>query len=184
MRTLVCLCAVVMMLLSCRQEDVVVPSTSLPKSLEIKFQLRDAGTDKDLFLTNNNYRINSVSVYGNRIEGIPWQDTIWYQQRADSTILTVSTVIMGTRNQVLSEDHILQLTEEDYDTVTVAYIADGRYQEEFEGVLPDPYTITLNKLWVYYNGELIDERDLVDSEELRERTLLGRIVNVIYKDTK
>ena len=184
MKTLIYLCALVVLLLSCRQEDTAAPSTELPKHLVIKFQLRDAGTDRDLFLTNDNYRINSVSVYANSIEGAPWYDTVRYQQRTDSTILNVSTVIIGTQNRVRSSDIILHLTEEDYDTITVAYTADTRYEEEYEGVLSNPYITTLNKVWVSYNGNLIDERDLVDDEELREATLSENIVNVIYKKTQ
>ena len=174
-------------LFSCRQEDQVRPSSSLPAHLYTYFQIVDFETKEDLFFTNNQYHIDSVKLYNNRISDEPWQDNIWHEQRGDTTVLMVSNILLGTHGKkYVPRIWILQLSEEDYDTVKVAYSATSEYRDEWVETFPDPYDLHVNKVWVYYNDTLINDWYLKDNEELRQRILGSEdpLINVIYKKTE
>jgi hypothetical protein len=171
---------------SCRQEDAVgLSSSHLPKTVGVYFQLRDAETKNDLFSISDHYQISSVKLYNNRITDTPWQDTVWHNLRKDTTFFRIPAfkLLSTGGNLLLPRIWILQLTETDFDTVEVAYSATSEYVKELEGVFHSPYTTRLDRLQVFYNGDLINDWNLKDNEDLRQR-ILGTDnppINVIYK---
>ncbi|MFP4091490.1 MAG: hypothetical protein ACLFUB_20525 [Cyclobacteriaceae bacterium] len=186
MKTIMCLCIMAGILLSCGKDEDVGPSSNfLPRSVAVYFQLRDAETKKDLFSINDHYQISSVKLYNNRITDTPWQDTIWHNRRKDTTFFMIPAfkLLSTGGNLLVPRIWILQLTETDFDTVEVAYSATSEYVKELEGVFHSPYSIRLDQLQVFYNGELINNWDLTDDEELRQRILGSEDppINVIYK---
>lgn len=184
MKTIMCLCMMAGLLFSCGEDDAVGPASNfLPKTVGIYFQLKDSETNRDLFLNNDSYHINSVANYGNDISDMPIQDAIWHEQQGDSTILRVSFKLIYFGDNATLSNHILHLSNVDYDTLTIAYSASREYVKELEGLFNSPYSTRLDRLQVFYNGELINDWYLKDDEDLRQR-ILGTDnppINVIYK---
>jgi hypothetical protein len=189
MKTIFCSCMMAGILLSCGKDEAVGPASNfLPKTVGVYFQLRDANNKMDLFNSNELYTIESLKVYRYNRNNKLYEDTVTrYEQREDKIILRTSFGLIylgGAENSYNPRiDYLFRFNETDHDTLTIVPTISRVYLEKLEGVFNSPYSTRLDRLQVFYNGELINDWNLKDDEELRSR-ILGSDdppINVIYK---